>query len=207
MSEHSSERHKPNSSPAGETSPSDPSEVTLPRKEYQELCNRSKELEDLRERLLRSAADFENAKKRLTRERDEFVKFSQENLIREILPALDNFERALAHAESSDSDGKKNLKGLAAGIRMVLKQLGEILKNQGLKRLKTVGEIFDPHQHEAVGFVQEPGKENEIVEEIEAGYTLHDRLLRAAKVRVRASHPVDPPKSGPTAEEKQEEIT
>ena len=179
-------------------------EVTLPRKDYEDLCSRLKELEDLRERLLRSAADFENAKKRLTRERDEYVKFSQENLIRELLPALDNFERALAHAQTS-KDEKADLKGLLAGVQMVSKQLGEILKTQGLKRLKTVGEIFDPNRHEAVGFVHEPGKENEIVQEIEPGYFLHDRLLRAPKVRVRAPHSKNSSVPNPAAHEKQEE--
>ena len=172
-----------------------PDEIVLPRKDYDELLARAKELEAMKDRYLRSAADFDNAKKRLMREREEFVKFSQEAMVRELLPVLDNFERALAHA--ADPKGE-HLKGLIAGIQMVHKQLGEILKNQGLKRLKTAGEIFNPHHHEAVAFVHEPGKEDEIVDEVEPGYFLHDRLLRAAKVRVRRSSP---------AEEKQDEIT
>jgi molecular chaperone GrpE len=173
--------------------PSD--EVTLPKQDYEELLKRVAELDSLKDRLLHSAADFENAKKRLTRERDEYVKFSQENLIRDLLPVLDNFERALAHAGEGDS---ANSKGIVAGVEMVRKQLFDALKNQGLKRLQAVGEVFDPHEHEAVGFVHEPGPENIIVEEVQPGYRLHDRLLRAAKVRIRTI---------PAPGDSQEEIT
>ena len=95
------------------------------------------------------------------------------------------------------------------GIRMVQKQLADILKNQGLVRLETKGQIFDPHQHEAVGFVQEAGPEDEIIDEIEPGYKLHDRLLRAAKVRVRiAPQGQSGPAAGDIAKaERDEEIT
>lgn len=147
----------------------------------------------MRERFLRSAADFENAKKRLAKERDEFVKFNQENLLRELLPVLDNFERALSHVPEN-LEGP--VKAVLTGVQMVFKQVAEILKNQGARRIASVGEIFDPHQHEAVGYVHDKGRENEIVEEVEPGYFLHDRLLRAAKVRVRHSE-----------EEKPDEIT
>ena len=74
--------------------------IEILEEEYKNLQDQAKELEILREKLVRSAADFENAKKRLNRERDEFVKFSQERIIGEILPVLDNFERALGHAEN-----------------------------------------------------------------------------------------------------------
>lgn len=157
--------------------------VSLPRKEYEQLLARLAELEGTKERFLRAAADFENAKKRLTRERDEFVKFSQESVMKDLLPVLDNFERALSHAGVvKDPAAKKVIEG----IEMVFKQLSEILKTHGLARLKTVGEKFDPHLHEAVAYVHEPGEEDRITDEIQAGYQLHGRLLRAAKVRVRA---------------------
>lgn len=174
--------------------PSEAGDVTLSRQEYDELLRRLKELEESRDRFLRGAADFENAKKRLARERDEFVKFSQENLLRDLLPVLDNFERALSHAgESKDP--------VIAGIQMVFKQMNEIFKSQGLVRVKTLGEKFDPACHEVMAFVPGPGREDEIVDEIAPGYFLYDRLLRAAKVRVRSSHP------SPAPEEKSEEIT
>ena len=89
------------------------------------------------------------------------------------------------------------------GVEMVFKQMTEILKGQGLKRLITVGQLFDPHQHEAIAHVQGEGRDSEIVEEIEPGYCLHDRLLRAAKVKVR--HTTLP--AAENGEEKTEELT
>ena len=168
--------------------------VTLSRQDHEALLSRFKELEDLRDRFMRGAADFENAKKRLARERDEFVKFSQESLLRDLLPVLDNFERALSHAGSSKDP-------VISGIQMVFKQMNEIFKRQGLVRIKTAGEIFDLARHEIVSFDTGKGREDEIVEEIEPGYFLHDRLLRAAKVRVRSSQALK------AQEEKNEEIT
>jgi len=179
-------------------------EIKILRADYENLLARVKEFENLREQFLRSAADFDNARKRLAKERDEFVKFSQESLIRELLPVLDNFERALDHA---GEENEKGLKSLAAGIQMVLKQLREILKNQGLRRVPTVGEMFDPHRHEAVGYVEADGEADEIVEEVEPGYFLHERLLRAAKVRVRIHGPGSAEKRSPSPDEKQEELT
>ena len=179
-------------------SPETPSEKAAPPvspQEHEALLLRLKELEELRDRFQRGAADFENAKKRLARERDEFVKFSQENLLRNLLPVLDNFERALSHAGNSKDP-------VISGIQMVFKQTNEILKNQGLVRFKTVGELFDPTRHEIVSFAAGPGREDEIVEEIEPGYFLHDRLLRAAKVRVRSSRAANN-----AGEEKTEELT
>ena len=184
--------------------------IEILEEEYKNLQDQAKELEILREKLVRSAADFENAKKRLTRERDEFVKFSQERIIGEILPVLDNFERALGHAEKSDlaSDSEnpagKELGGLISGVKMVQKQLLDILKAYGLAPIKTLGEVFNPHLHEAIAYVTEDGKEDEIVDEISSGYMLHDRVLKAPKVRVR----IAPKKENvDTSEEKEEEIT
>ena len=165
-------------------------DVTLPREEYEKFLARLQELEGMKDQLLRGAADFENAKKRLIKERDEFVKFSQESLIRSLLPVLDNFERALAHGGAA-SEG--HLQKVITGIELVFKQMTEALKNQGLKRFQSLGEKFDPHRHEAIGYVENDEKADIVVEEIEAGYFLHDRLLRAAKVKVGV--------------EKQEEIT
>jgi len=157
-------------------------DVVLPRQEYEALLEKLKEFEGLKDKMLRVAADFENARKRLTRERDEFAKFAQENLISRLLPILDNFERALIHAVEVEDP---KAKGLITGIQMVLKQLSDIFKNQGLKRVETVGKHFDAHLHEVVSYVEGEGVDHEIVEEVEPGYILHERLLRAAKVRVR----------------------
>ncbi|MBI4115119.1 MAG: nucleotide exchange factor GrpE [Candidatus Omnitrophica bacterium] len=170
--------------------------VTLSKEEHEKLLKQAKELEELRDKFLRSAADYENAKKRLAKERDEFIKFSQEKLIRDILPILDNFERALAHSDTSNP--------IVAGVQLTWKQLLDVLKAHGLKRLSVEGGVFDPHRHEAVDQVEEKGPEGVIVQEITAGYLLQERVIRPAKVIIR----VAPGSKGKEkVEEKEEEIT
>ncbi len=191
-------KHPPQKEPKGSSE-----EIRLSKKEHEDLLGKISELEGIREQLLRSAADYENAKKRLQREKEDFVKFSQEGLIKNLLPIMDNFERALAHA---GEDKEHNLDAVVKGIHLVLKQLLDLLKSQGLEKVETVGHPFDPHRHEAVAYVQEAGKEDEIVDEIEPGYTLHGRLLRAAKVRVRVS-PAGTVRGFGASDEKPEEIT
>ncbi len=199
---HGKEKHEPVKPDEKEKESS--LEVTLSRGEYEKLQSQLQDLEGLKEKFLRAAADFDNAKKRLVRERDEYVKFAQENLIRNLLPVLDNFERALAHA-SEEKDPQH--KGFIAGINMVQKQLAELLKGQGLVRLETLGKIFDPHVHEAVAYHEEKGAADEILTEIEPGFTLHGKLLRAAKVRIRVNPASEKPLAQTAQEEKQEEIT
>lgn len=172
----------------------DKDQISLSKAEYDKLLGEVKELEVMREKLLRSAADYDNARKRLVKEREEFFRFSQEKLLRDLLPVLDNFERALAHSESSDP-------AVVAGIRMIWKQLLEPLSAHGLKRLRAEGQPFDPHFHEAMEQVEEAGPEGIVVQEIVPGYLLHDRVFRPAKVKVRVS----PEKR--EASEKEEEIT
>lgn len=170
--------------------------VTLPKEEHEKLLEQARELEAIRDKLLRSAADYDNARKRLAKEREEFIRFSQERLLRDLLPILDNFERALTHAEEVHEP-------VAVGIRLISKQLADLLTAQGLKRLSSEGNLFDPNLHEAVDRVEEEGPEGVILKEIVPGYLLHDRILRPAKVRIR----VRPDEKKKKGEEKEEEIT
>jgi molecular chaperone GrpE len=192
--------------------------VQIPREEYEKILAQAQELLRLKDQLLRSAADFDNAKKRLTRERDDFVKYAKESLIQSLLPILDNMERALAHAGKLPSSGiPPEIQSVLSGVQMVYKHLLEVLKGQGLKRIHAVGQVFDPHHHEAVAFVEEAGRADEVLEEVEPGYFLNDRLLRAAKVRIRmapSGSGEKPPRSegdkGPPPDrggEKEDEIT
>lgn len=180
--------------------------VEVSVQEYEDLKKRVQELEGLREKFLHAAADFENAKKRNERDKEDFIKFSQERVLREMIPVLDNFERAIDHANAAPETAngeealRQNLKALISGVQMVYKQLFDILKMHGLKRLVTIDQPFDPHLHEVVGHVVGEGMEDHIVDELEPGYVLHDRLLRAAKVRIRVS-----PQAA--ADQKQDEIT
>ena len=183
--------------------------VEVSAQEYEALKKKLEELEGLRQKFLLSAADYENAKKRNARDRDDFIKFSQERILKELIPVLDNFERAVSHSNAASAsasgyeDLRKNMTTVISGVERVQKQLLDILKMHGLKRIETEGQMFNPHFHEAVAHVPEEGKEDQIVDELEPGYMFHDRLLRAAKVRVRVS----PQPPSPAHEAKQDEIT
>lgn len=219
MHSHSKKNHSSEKSPQGHSAEKQEpvsaqssvknGKVEVPAQEYEDLKKKVQELESLREKFLLAAADFENAKKRNAREKEDFIKFSQERILKELLPVLDNFARAVGHANTASAnasayeDLRQNLKTVISGVERVQKQLVDILKAHGLKRIETVGQSFNPHFHEVVAHVPEAGQEDQIVDELEPGYMLHDRLLRAAKVRVRVS-----PKEKPdTPEEKQDEIT
>jgi molecular chaperone GrpE len=185
-------------------------EVRLSSAEYDELLRVQKEFQAVQERLLRSAADFDNAKKRLAREREEMFRFALEGLMIELLPILDNFERALAHRVEDPVQH-----ALWSGAELIYKQLSETLKGRGLARVSCVGERFDPHWHEAVGeVVGDQSQEGRVAEELVAGYQLNGKLLRPAKVKVFVpSNPVQKHAQGLDSarglpgEEKQEELT
>jgi len=219
MSHHSKKNH------SHEKNPQDPntekhdsvgSKISVPNgkvevsaQEYEDLKKKVEELEGLRQKFLLAAADYENAKKRNARDKEDFIKFSQERILKDLLPVLDNFDRAVGHATTASAnasgyeDLRQNLKTVISGVERVQKQLADILKMYGLKRIETTGQMFDPHLHEVVAHVTEEGKEDQIVDELEPGFMLHDRLLRAAKVRVRVS----PQAEASASEEKQDEIT
>lgn len=155
-------------------------EVSLPKAEYDQLLKKIQELETLKEQMLRSAADYENAKKRIAKEREEYFKYALEGFFYELLPVLDNFERALSHQNDDPAQ-----KSIWSGIELIKKQLAEILKSQGLARMETLKKPFDPHFHEAIEEIINPSKpDHEIAEEIVAGYLLNGKLLRPAKVKV-----------------------
>jgi molecular chaperone GrpE len=138
------------------------------------------EIARIRDQLLRTAADFDNFRKRTRRELDDAQKRGREELLRELLPVFDNLERAVVHAgQASDA------KAVADGVGMVLKQFGDTLARIGIKRVPTVGVSFDPTVHEAIQQLETdehpPGT---IVAEVQPGYMAGDKLLRAAMVVV-----------------------
>ncbi len=139
------------------------------------------EVREAQDKLLRVAADFENQKKRLQREKETSLKYAEENIIREILPSLDNLERAVNQDHNSEDFGNQ----LLEGVQLTIKGLMAALEKVGLTPLASVGEPFDPNFHEAL--VMEASKdvpEQRVIQEFERGYMLKDRLLRAAKVVV-----------------------
>ena len=136
---------------------------------------------NMEERFLRVNAEFENYKKRIVRENSERFKYFNLDLIKELLPSLDNLERAITHAKSENKD----FDSMIEGLEMVNKMTHEVFEKFGVSRVNTVGEVFDPNIHQAVGVVQSDSvPENHVVEECLAGYLLHDRIIRPAMVRV-----------------------
>jgi len=132
------------------------------------------------ERYLRQAAELDNFKKRTARERDEALRFANEALIKDLLPVVDNLERAVAHAS-----GGGNGKPLVEGVEMVLKGLLDVLMKHGVVQISALGQLFDPSKHEAMAQVESDTHEpNSVVDELHKGYMLRDRLLRPALVSV-----------------------
>ena len=155
--------------------------------EQAEEKNMSAELEEVRQKLqeseekvLRLAAEFENTKKRLQRERETSLKYAEENVLKELLPGIDNIERAMEQGQDSNS-----MESLLEGVELTRKGLSATLEKFGVKAIKSVGEPFDPNIHEAVAMEEtEEMEPNRVLKEFQKGYLYKDRLLRAAKVIV-----------------------
>ena len=138
-------------------------------------------VKELQERLLRLGADYDNFRKRSMRQMEEARQYGSERVIYDLLAVVDNLERALTHAEGDKSP-------MVEGVRMVTKQFLDVLGMHGVKGFESIGEVFDPERHEAMG--QEPAGDRPpgtVVEEMLKGYFLHDRLLRPAQVIVAAA--------------------
>lgn len=132
--------------------------------------------------LLRTAADFDNFRKRVARERQDLLKYAAEGVMQKLIPVLDNFEAALIAAANASGDAAKSLQ---TGVAMIHQQFRSALVDSGLKEIDATGQRFDPNVHEAVA--QEPSEsvaEGRVVRQLRKGYQLHDRLLRPATVIV-----------------------
>ena len=148
------------------------------------------ERDDLRNRMMRSAADLENYRKRTLREKDEMRKYGIDRVVLELLPVLDNLDRALEHADKSEDSTT-----IVDGVRMVQRQFVTALEKHGVKGFDSRGEAFDPQLHEAIQQVETTDHPNgTVMDEYQRGYYLHDRLIRPAMVVVaRNSAPAPPP--------------
>lgn len=164
---------------------SDAAQVTAPDLEAK-VAAQARELEELQDRYLRLAAEFDNYRKRVVRERSELVRTAHEGLLLEFLPVLDNLERALAAARSSAaSSSSRASEALIEGLENTLRLFKGVLEKAGVREIETVGREFDPLVHHAVQQVrvtQVP--ENTVVEEVLRGYMLDQKVLRPAQVKV-----------------------
>ncbi len=140
---------------------------------------------DLNERLVRQAADLDNFRKRAQREKDDARQFANQNLLEKLLPVLDNFEMALAAAEKADP-------AIRDGVQMIYDQLLGVLKDAGVESVDAVGEAFDPNLHEAISQNHtEDAEEGTVLQQVQRGYKLNDRLVRPARVVVAAAPVVE----------------
>lgn len=145
-----------------------------------ELAARDEELKSLNDKYLRLAAEFDNYKRLAQRDQRDQIRFGNEHLLRELLPVVDNLERAIKAAKDNTSTD-----GLIQGIELTLKQLQGVLGKFGVQSIPTMGQPFDPTGHQAVASVPSAKvPDKHIVEEFQRGYRLHDRVLRPAMVTV-----------------------
>lgn len=146
----------------------------------QELDKVRSELEDTKDRFLRGLADFDNYRKRVTREKEQLTKCANEELIKRLLEVIDNIERALEAAS-----GSRDFEGFKKGIELIYEHVKGILSREGLCPIECVGEAFDPNYHEAVMALDKEDEESDrVVEEVQKGYTLDGRVIRPSKVIV-----------------------
>jgi molecular chaperone GrpE len=156
------------------------------------------EVAELRDRLLRTQADFDNYRKRMLREREESARYANAALLTDLLAVIDDFERAIRSAEESP-----NFAVFLEGVSMIERRMLEMLENRwGLRRFSAVGEAFDPVRHEAMMRTESASASDAsgpvVVEEFQKGYYLHERVLRPAKVRVQVPADGTSPAAGTT---------
>jgi molecular chaperone GrpE len=142
------------------------------------------ERSSLYDKLLRRQAEFENYRKRVERERSELYQHGRDDVLLQLLPVVDNFERALSSLETSEGDAE----ALRHGVELIHRQFKDALSKLGLEAVEALGQTFDPHVHEAVTTeATDKHKENTVIQEFLRGYRIGDRLLRPAKVKVASS--------------------
>lgn len=146
----------------------------------QEIDRLNAELSEQQQRTLRAQADFDNFRRRTQKEKEELAKYASSKLITELLPVIDNFERALAAAGSSPE-----VESFSKGVSMIFRQLEGVLNAEGLEAMNCVGQPFNPEFHQAIMQVEsEEFEEGFVVEEVQKGYMLKDKVLRPAMVKV-----------------------
>lgn len=156
-------------------------ETAPPTAEENPLQELQKQLDELKDKYLRSLAESENARKRLAKEKQDMLRFGVENAIGEFLPAIDNFENACRFSDSA----KEEIKNWALGFQMILSQFKEVLHNHGIVAFHSEGNLFDPTYHDAVELVETTDQpEGTILHEFTKGYKSASRTIRPARVKV-----------------------
>lgn len=147
--------------------------------------NLEAELAETKDKLLRALAEQQNIRRLMQRERDEAVKFAASKLAEDLLETLDNLRRAIESATATES-GEAEMRQLVAGVEVTERNLLAALERHGVKKIEPLGEVFDPNLHQAV-FQRPDEEEGKIIEVLQPGYLMHERLLRPAMVGVAAA--------------------
>ncbi len=173
-----------------------PAFSVVSRERIDQWRQRSREADELQDRLLRSLAEWENARKRLAKEKEDAIRLANSTLLQTLLPVIDNFFLGVEAAQNA-GDGQS----IAQGMKMILSQLQTLLREEGVEAIEAAGKPFDPHQHEAVGFVDtDQLEEGTVATQKRSGYLYKGRLLRPALVYVARK----PSKSEDGREEKEQ---
>lgn len=155
--------------------------VTISESEYLALKEELAKVGEYKEKCLRLQADFENSRKRLDREKQDFVKFANEGIILDLLNVLDDLERSVQLSEEKHQD----LAAFLKGVEMIVAHLYQMLKNHGVKPIEAKGKAFDPNYHEALMQVEDNNfPDHTVIEEMQKGYLLNERVIRTSKVKV-----------------------
>jgi molecular chaperone GrpE len=175
-----------NESPEADVEVVDAEDVTIEEasevvdESEQKIAELQAKLDETENKMLRAQADFDNFRRRSRLDQEAAQKYRAQSLVTEIIPALDNFERALQIEADNDQT-----KSLLQGVNMVYNQLVQALQSEGVEAIKAVGEQFDPHLHQAVMQVEDENFDsNTVIEELQKGYTLKDRVIRPSMVKV-----------------------
>jgi len=157
----------------------------LTAEQLAELQVRAAKADEHWERLLRTAADFDNFKKRAAREKQEGIQFANEGLLNKLLPVLDSLDKAVTAAQSATPEANE---ALHEGVNMISRQLKSVLAEAGLEEVDAMGQLFDPHLHEAISQLETPEvPPDHVAQQLRKGYLLRGRLLRPATVVVAKS--------------------
>lgn len=145
----------------------------------QELAQLRQLNEEYQQRWLRAQADFDNYRKRTLKEKEDLLKYASFAVFEQLLPVIDNFERAMQASKSNN-----DYDSLSKGLDMIIRQLGQVLEQEGVVPIEAVGQPFNPEYHQAVAQVESGEEEGIIVEELQKGYKLKDRVIRPSMVKV-----------------------
>ena len=153
--------------------------------ESEKVINELKQkLQDVEDKLLRSLAENDNLRKRHEKEKEDNLKYATKNFASSLLPVTDNFQRAMSSVENVNVEENKVLKNLVIGIQAIEKELGDAFEKNGVKRFDSLDQKFDPERHQAVSKIHSEKPDGIVVEELQKGFMIEDRLLRAAMVVV-----------------------